>query len=164
VTKPGGSLYAYVGLSQGIMDRFLLPAWRQAYQEVPEFRAIIDGLTPERMKEYVRALPADAFGERADRGYGRHRIPAFAVHARHGHVFSERVAGAQATWHPSRRSVGARAFEALGFTNVRRVGDRYWQRNDIRKFAAPLHFDHEHPIGRALYGSGHVKLMGEKRA
>ena len=53
VTKPGGSLYAYVELSQGIMDRFLLPAWRQAYQEVPEFRAIIDGLTPERMKEYT---------------------------------------------------------------------------------------------------------------
>jgi len=55
-------------------------------------------------------------------------------------------------------------FEALGFTNVRRVGDRYWQRNDIRKFAAPLHFDHEHPIGRLIYGSGHVKMMAEKSA
>ena len=164
VTKSGGSLYAYVGSTQSIMDRYLLPAWRQAYQEVPEFRAIIDGLTPERMKNYgARYLQTlAAHDPTVDIAAVGSLLSLFTLDTV---TFFQNALQAPTQLGPQLSEAWARThYEALGFTNVRRVGDRYWRRNDIRKFAAPLHFDHEHPIGRVIYGDGHVKMMGEKLA
>ena len=49
-----------------------------------------------------------------------------------------------------------------GFIHIKRVPERYWQRNDIRKFLSPVHFDRDNILTKLFYGDGHLKMIGTK--
>jgi len=55
VTRPGGSLYAYVGISEpGIVDKYIVPSLRMAYREDSEFRSFIDNINPEKLRHNLQ--------------------------------------------------------------------------------------------------------------
>lgn len=163
VTDRGGSMYIYTGVDQpGIVDRYIFPALRQAYVEDAEFRRFIDTLDAAD----VRAQLTECF-ETASRKDPR--IPA-GLGAQIAALFSLDTANfTQNALQPPMQQ-GAKLTEAwareqlyrLGMKNIRRVSERYWMRNDVRRYLAPLHYRLDLPIPRMLYGNGHVKMIAEK--
>lgn len=163
VTKSGGTLYAYIGINKpGIMDTFIIPALRYAYGDNSEMREFVDTLTPEKLTKSLEALAAVALAndKRLDQKTVSALINQFTLDTC---TFIQNVLQV-----PVQQSAvlsldwATEQFEHNGMTNIRRAPEQYWQRNDFRKFLAPLHYAKENAISRILYGDGHCKVVGEK--
>ena len=161
VTRQGGSLYAYTGLSTGILDNYVLPAMRQAYREEPEFQAFIDTLTPERLQQATSGIvetTRDNDPEITDAMAAALGLMTLDTITFWQNVLQVPVQqGTKLT-----KQWAYDQFAKHGFSNVRRTPSVYWRRNDARRFLAPLHYDTSNPVARLLYGDGHIKLIGEK--
>lgn len=165
VTKPGGSLYVYVGLSKpGIVDRFLVPSLRTAYKEDAAFREFVDTVNPEELKanlaRYVEVTKAH------DSSVDIPSLAGFAeLFTLDTCTFLQNLLQVPVQQGPSLSlEWGIEQFERNGFGSVRRVKNRYWPRSDVRKFLSSVHFDSDNPLTRLFYGDGHVKLTGVKLA
>ncbi len=163
VTKKGGLIYAYAGISSpGIVDRYIVPALRKAYQEDSDFRQYIDNITPEQVtsdlltcfssaQEFDKSFPPSLQGyiqtlftlDSATFTQNMLQVP----------VQLGTVLGFD--WIKDK-------LDRLGFKNIRRVPEKYWVRSDYRKFLAPLHYNRDTRLSKLLYGDGHVKVVAEK--
>lgn len=163
VCAPGGDIYAYVGISSGIVDNYVLPAMRDAYRERAEFREFIDTLTPESLASASEGLIETA--ERNDPEIVAPMRAAIAMLTLDTITFWQNVLqvpvqqGQKLT-----QAWGQSQYAKHGFVDVRRTPNVYWQRNDMRRFLAPLHHAEGNILSQLLYGDGHIKLIGRKPA
>ena len=161
VTKKGGLLYVYVAISTGIVDKYILPAMRDAYREVPELQKFIDTLTPEKLHAATDGLVDTA----------REHDPEIAAPLKS--AFDSLTLDTITFWqnvlqvpvqlgNDLSEQWGREQFEKLGFVNVKRIPSVYWKRNDMRRYLVPAHYNTDNPVANLLYGDGHIKLIGEK--
>ena len=52
-------------------------------------------------------------------------------------------------------------YKKNGFKNIKQL-KKYIERNNIRKFTAPLHYYTNNKISKMLYGSGYLEYIGKK--
>ena len=163
VTKPGGTLYAYTGLSTGIVDNYVLPAMRAAYQEQPAFKDFIDTLTPDRLAAALAGI-IDTTMEH-DPEIAPAMRAALALMTLDTITFWQNVLQVPVQQGTKLDRAWAEAqFARHGFVDVRRTPSTYWRRNDARRFLAPFHYNTANPVSQLLYGDGHLKFVGTKPA
>lgn len=163
VTKPGGTLYAYTGLSTGIVDNYVLPAMRAAYQEQPAFKEFIDTLTPEKLTDSLASVVETTTEH--DPEIAPAMQAALALLTLDTITFWQNVLQVPVQQGTKLDRAWAEAqFAKHGFVDVRRTPSTYWKRNDARRFLAPLHYNTANPVSQLLYGDGHLKFVGVKPA
>jgi SAM-dependent methyltransferase len=163
VTAPEGRLYVYTGVDKpGIVDRYILPALRQAYAEDEEFRNLVDSIDPVDGLRQLRECYST--GAEYDKEISEEFISYLGkLFTLDSATFTQNALQAPVQQGPKLTEAWARGHLArLGLKNIRRVKERYWMRNDDRRFLAPIHYRLDLPIPRILYGNGHVKIIAEK--
>ncbi len=163
VAKRGGSVYVYTGIEQpGIIDKYIVPALRKAYEEDAEFRGFIDHIDNKKVAEELKTIFSAA------RNFDE-SIPQSLIESIDNLFTLDSATFAQNMLQVPCQQGSKLGFdwakcqlERLGLSNIRRVKERYWMRNDYRKFLAPLHYHREVGIARLLYGGGHVKVIADK--
>lgn len=161
VTKPGGALYVYTGLSTGIVDNYVLPAMRAAYLEQPKFKEFIDTLTPDRLTQSLASIVETT--NQHDPEIGPAMQAALALLTLDTITFWQNVLQVPVQQGTKLDRAWAEAqFAKHGFVDVRRTPSTYWPRNDARRFLAPFHYNTANPVSQLLYGDGHLKFVGVK--
>ena len=159
VCKRGGYYFTGFGPSGGLMQGRIMPAVREHYSEDPDFRWLIDNISPQLLHDVVDKICADS--ER----HGGPQIDGAFLQSLFGEdfcVFLQNFVQAPKWWsNECTPEFVEGLYEQGGFVQVKRLND-FVKRTDIRKFFAPLHYDREHPVSRALYGHGYVKYIAQK--
>lgn len=163
VTKKGGYLYIYTGVDQpGIVDRYIAPALRKAYVEDEDFRRFIDNIDHQKITQELKKSFIDArkFDKSLPKSFVKSIEKLFTLDSA---TFTQNMLQVPIQQGPTLGFEWAKKeLENIGMSNIRRVKERYWIRNDYRKFLAPLHYFRELEVARLLYGGGHVKIVAEK--
>jgi ubiquinone/menaquinone biosynthesis C-methylase UbiE len=161
VTKSGGLLYVYVAISTGIVDKYILPAMRAAYRDMPELRQFIDTLDVATLHEATDGIVQTA--QEHDPEIAPALASAFGMLTLDTITFWQNVLQVPVQLgNELSEAWGREQFEQLGFVDIRRVPSVYWKRNDARKFLAPLHYNTANPVANLLYGDGHIKMIARK--
>lgn len=161
VTAPGGMIYAYTGLSTGILDNYVLPAVRQAYREQPKFAEYIDTLTLDNFQASVASV-IDTTAEN-DPEIAPAMTAALGMFTLDTITFWQNVLQVPVQQGTALDHDWAIAqFEKHGFVDVRRTPPTFWHRKDVRRFLAPFHHNTDNPVSQLLYGDGHLKFVGFK--
>lgn len=159
VTRAEGLLYVILGVRGGLMNKYLLPALRNAYQNEADFKDFIDHVTPARVHEILSFVLL----ELARRGDGVTALPVAQLFDLDLTTFWQNCM--QAPVHLDNElslEWATHMFSTLGFEIPTRCR-RFVTRKNIRKFAAPLHHNLDHPISRMIYGDGCVELIAKKK-
>jgi ubiquinone/menaquinone biosynthesis C-methylase UbiE len=163
VTKRGGCLYVYSGVdSPGIVDRYIVPALRKAYVEDEAFRHFVDNIDHQKITSELKQCftTAQAFDQSISPDFIQAIQGLFTLDSS---TFTQNILQVPVQQGPKMGFDWIKTqLESLGLKNIRRVKERYWVRNDYRKYLAPLHYYHETEISQLLYGNGHVKVICEK--
>ena len=53
IVKKGGALYAYIGYEAGVIEKYIVPAFRRAYAEDNSFKSLIDNLNEKNLAKIV---------------------------------------------------------------------------------------------------------------
>jgi ubiquinone/menaquinone biosynthesis C-methylase UbiE len=161
VTKRGGMLYAYTGLSTGIIDNYVLAGMRQAYLEQPKFKEFIDNLTPDTLTGAVASV-LDTTREHdpdiapaMENMLGLLTLDTITFWQNVLQVPVQQGTKLDRAWAEGQ-------FAKHGFFDVRRTPSTFWHRNDARRFLAPFHYNTSNPVSQLLYGDGHLKFTGVK--
>jgi ubiquinone/menaquinone biosynthesis C-methylase UbiE len=164
VAAPGGQVYVYTGIDRpGIVDRYLVPALRQAYVEDEEFRSFVDNIDCADVVGQLRDCYETALK------FDRNLSPVFSdaigsLFTLDTATFIQNLLQVPVQQAPKLSEAWAiDRMSKLGLRNIRRVKERYWQRNDYRRFLAPIHYRLDLSIPKILYGNGHVKIVAEKQ-
>jgi ubiquinone/menaquinone biosynthesis C-methylase UbiE len=165
VTKKGGRLYVYSGVeTPGIVDRYIVPALRKAYAEDNTFKKFIDTIDHKKITTELKQafIKARVFDKSISKSFIKIIEGLFTLDSQ--------------TFTQNMLQVPIQQGSKLGFDwlktqlknsglkNIRRVKERYWIRNDYRKYIAPLHYFREKRggVAKLFYGGGHVKVIAEK--
>jgi len=163
VTKKGGKLYLYVGVSKpGIVDRYIVPSLRKAYFEDKEFKHLIDTIKPDEIQSDLQ----DVFDSAANNDATISKSDACEI--------IKLITLDTTTFLQNMLQVPIQQGPLLGFdwvcnildkngfSQIQRIPNKYWSRKDIRKFLAPFHFKSENRLSKIFYGDGHLKIIATK--
>jgi hypothetical protein len=135
-----------------------MPAVREHYRQDQHFRRLIDNISPAVIHGIIDKVAEDS---------ERHgvKIEAQFLKSLFGEdfcVFLQNFIQAPRWWsNECTPQYVEDLYARHGFTDVRRLNE-FVKRRDVRKYFAPLHFDRDHPVSKALYGHGYVKYVGMK--
>jgi len=160
VLKPGGYYYTVYGIAGGAFMAAIFPALQKYYQENAYFKEFIDTISPEVIHDTIDfALNEhrDRTGEAvASEGIKSLFGVEFCVFLQN-YIQRPNELSSQCT-----PEFVESLYEENGFTDVERL-NFYVKRTDVRKFSAPLHYNWDHPVSKALYGQGAVQYLGVKK-
>lgn len=159
VCKKGGYYFTSWGPCGGLMQGKIMPAARQHYREDEWFKSLIDNISPTLIHGVIDKICEDSKengGEKLDDVFLKSLFGEdFCVFLQNfiqcpqwftNECTPEHVEG---------------LYKKYGFTKIERLSE-FVKRTDIRKFFAPLHFDKDDPVSKALYGEGYVKYIATK--
>jgi SAM-dependent methyltransferase len=157
VTRQGGMLYTVFGLVGGLYEDCLLPALREYYRRNQEFRDLVNRISPADFGQAIDLIESGIErheGESIDLAWLRNALDTDLC-----------VTIQNAIQAPVRLAIDEtmirRMYVENGFSDPRRL-KRYVRRKNLRRLAAPLHYEHQHPIARLLYGSGSLEFIATK--
>jgi len=158
VTKPGGLLYTVYGIVGGLLEAAIIPAVREYYNGNREFKQFIDNVSPENFEDagiFVERMMKEHTGEVANLDILTSLLDVDFC------VMLQNLIQA-----PVRLSVPEKMiremYDESGFCVPRRLG-RYVKRQNLRKYLAPFHYDHDNATSQLFWGSGNLEFIGEKR-
>ncbi len=159
VCKKGGYYFTSWGPSGGLVQGRIMPAARQHYREDEWFKSLIDNISPTLIHGVIDKICADSKqngGEKLDDAFLK------SLFGEDFCVFLQNFIQAPHWWSNecTPEYVGG-LYKKYGFTKIERL-DEFVKRTDIRKIFAPLHYDRDHPVSKALYGNGYVKYIATK--
>ena len=163
VTKKGGYLYVYSGIdSPGIVDNYIIPALRKAYIEQKDFKKFIDTLNYKKITTELTkaALKAQVFDQSISNAFIKCIKDLFTLDSE---TFTKNMIQVPTQQGPKLGFTWLETqLKGLGLKNIKRIKERYWIRNDYRKYLSPLHFFKKKGLAKLLYGNGHVKVIAKK--
>lgn len=157
VTKPGGLLYTVYATYGGLLEEAVFPAIREYYKSNQKFKDYIDSLDAASVCQDYRTAVKN--------------VERFGVHLR-GLEFLETlfdtdlmVTIQNVVQVPVRLPISVEMVSSLyrkymGGEGIRL--SRFVERKNIRKYAAPLHYNFNAPVSKLIYGSGSVEFKGIK--
>lgn len=159
VCKKGGYYFTSWGPSGGLVQGRIMPAARAHYREDPGFKALIDNISPALIHGIIDKVCADSEAN------GGEKLDGTFVKGLFGEdfcVFLQNFIQAPQWWtNECTPDYVEGLYAKYGFTDVVRLNE-FVKRSDIRKFFAPLHYDRDHPVAKALYGNGYVKYIAKR--
>jgi ubiquinone/menaquinone biosynthesis C-methylase UbiE len=159
VCKKGGYYFTTWGSSGGLMQGMIMPAVRNHYRKDEWFKALIDNITPQLIHGVIDKICADS--ER----YGGEKLDGEFLKSQFGEdfcVFLQNYIQAPQWWsNECTPEYVEGLYKEHGFVKIERLNE-FVRRTDIRKYFAPLHYDRNHPVSKALYGNGYVTYIGVK--
>lgn len=159
VCKKGGYYFTSYGPCGGLVQGRVMPAARAHYREDAGFKALIDNISPALIHGVIDKICADS------EKYGGEKLDGAFLKTLFGEdfcVFLQNFIQAPQWWtNECTPEYVEGLYEKYGFVNIVRLNE-FVKRTDIRKFFAPLHYDRDHPVSRALYGNGYVKYIARK--
>jgi SAM-dependent methyltransferase len=157
VTKPSGWLYTVYGVVGGFWEDCIFPAVRSYYRSNPEFRNLIDTIAPESFGELIDLVERgieEHEGERLKLDWLKDALDVDLC------VTIQNVIQAPVRLRIDQAMIEEMYAEA-GFKSPRRL-KRYVKRENIRRYFAPLHHAHEHPLVSMIYGSGNLEFIAAR--
>jgi len=145
---------------KGGLAREITSLLRDKYAQDPDFKALIDNLTEDRLvgtvqwlrssmskhgDEYAKRLSSKVLKELLDKDLVltiKDRIQA--------PVYHENSEEELVAW-----------LKQNGFAKIERL-TRYPRYRNVRRFLSPLYYEYHHPVARLFYGSGFVQLKAIK--
>lgn len=159
VCKKGGYYFTSWGPSGGLVQGRIMPAARQHYREDPWFKSMIDNISPKMIHEVIDKLCIDSEKNGGEKINGDFLKSLFGEDFC---VFLQNFIQAPQWWtNECTPDYVSNLYKKHGFIEIQRLNE-FVKRSDVRKFFAPLHYDWNHPISRALYGNGYVKYIAIK--
>jgi SAM-dependent methyltransferase len=157
ITKPGGYLYTVYGCVGGLVEDCIIPALRAYYRSNPDFRTLIDNVSPGDFAHLVRLSKE---GLQRHEGATVDLDPLLALLDVDLCVYLQNIMQV-----PIRLAcdefIIREMYSDHGLTGVRRLR-RYVKRSNIRRFFAPLHYEIDDPLVRLIYGSGNLEFIARK--
>lgn len=162
VTRPGGYVYSHIGIDKpGIVDRYIVPSLRQAYQDDLDFKQFIDGLDPKEVVDDLLNIYQSASVH--DPRVSQVAPSLEKLITLDTTTFWQNMLQVPIQQGPLlSQEWGINTMNRYGLTSIKRPPGTYWLRNDFRAYLAPLHYFLESHIASLFYGNGHVKLIGYK--
>ena len=160
VTKPNGHMFISLGGSNstaGLLENAIIPSIRQYYDTNKNFKKFIDDLTPDDFSSIMDFI-SNKIKENTNEKINLDRVkPLFDI---------DLCASIQDVLQtPLRLSFHENfiidEYKKNGFKNIKQL-KKYIERNNIRKFTAPLHYYTNNKISKMLYGSGYLEYIGKK--
>lgn len=159
VCRKGGYYFTSWGPSGGLVQGRMMPAARQHYREDRWFKELIDNISPQLIHGVIDKICADS------EKYGGERLDGSFLKSLFGEdfcVFLQNYIQAPQWWtNECTPEYVEGLYRQYGFVKIERLRE-FVRRTDIRKYFAPLHYDWEHPVSKALYGNGYVKYIAVK--
>lgn len=159
VCKTGGYYFTSWGPSGGLVQGRIMPAARQHYRGDEWFKSLIDNISPALIHGVIDKICADS------EKYGGEKLDGAFLKSLFGEdfcVFLQNFIQAPQWWtNECTPDYVEGLYKKYGFVKIERLNE-FVKRTDIRKFFAPLHYDRDHPVSKALYGSGYVKYIATK--
>jgi len=156
LVKPGGYLYTVYGSVGGLLEDAIFPAVRAYYRENPAFKAFIDNLKPGDLHRFI---------DLSRQGIIEHEgvDPAFMkllpdLLDEDLCVFFQNVIQCPVRLKIDEAMIREMHADAC-LENPQRL-KRYVERKNIRRYLAPLHYNHE--AASLLYGSGYLEFLTRK--
>jgi len=164
VARVGGVVYSHIGIDKpGIVDRYIVKSLREAYQEDAEFRDFIDSLKPEVIMAELNDIYSSALRHDDRLNPAAISLALSKLLTLDSATFFQNVLQVPVQQGPRlSEEWGFSTMKEAGLSNIRRVKESYWKRNDFRKYLAPIHYRLDSPIAKLFYGNGHVKLTADK--
>lgn len=159
VTKKGGYIYVILGATGGLFEEEIIPALRRFYNKNNDFKDFVDTVSPEKIRKISKSIST-------------------SMQQHTNETFDYKQASKLFDWDfcaflqniiqvPKRHCTDmdtewiSQQFEKLGFEKPKRCR-RYVERKNIRKFFAPLHYQHEEKFSKMLYGEGNMEWIAKK--
>ncbi len=159
VCKKGGYYFTSWGPSGGLVQGRIMPAARQHYREDEWFKSLIDNISPTLIHGVIDKICADSKqngGEKLDDAFLK------SLFGEDFCVFLQNFIQAPQWWtNECTPEYVEGLYKKYGFIKIERLSE-FVKRTDIRKIFAPLHYDRDHPVSKALYGNGYVKYIATK--
>tara|TARA_B100000965_G_C19600036_1_gene762047 strand:+ start:951 stop:1868 length:918 start_codon:yes stop_codon:yes gene_type:complete len=160
VLKPGGYYYTVYGSCGGAFTDAIFPALQKYYKENIFFKKLIDEISPEKIHDiidYISEQHSLQTGENID---GESLKKLFGIDYC---IFLQNYIKRPTDFssHCTPEFVES-LYNENGFHSIVRH-NYYVKRTDIRKYVAPLHYNKEMLISKALYGRGGVQYLGIKK-
>lgn len=159
VCKKGGYYFTSWGPSGGLVQGRVMPAARQHYREDEWFKSFIDNVSPQLIHGVIDKICADS------EKYGGEKLDGAFLKSLFGEdfcVFLQNFIQAPQWWsNECTPEYVEGLYKKYGFEMIDRLNE-FMKRTDIRKYFAPLHYDWDHPVSKALYGNGYVKYIALK--
>jgi len=155
--RGGGQLYVVGGVYGGLIE-FVLPSIREFYRTNPEFKSLIDNISPDDFSglfEYINRELMSRGQTGVDLNYLAGMLDVDFCTTLQNLIQA-----------PVRLTLSPEFFNTeyfnCGFENPRRLR-RYVTRDNIRKYLSPLHWRLDHPISKILYGDGNLEFIACKK-
>jgi ubiquinone/menaquinone biosynthesis C-methylase UbiE len=159
VCKKGGYFFTTYGPCGGALMDAVFPALQQYYRRNDDFKSFIDTISPDVIHDTFDKVARDHkefTGESLDVEIFKGLLGLdFCVFLQN---FIQRPTDFSNECTPG---LVENMYKSHGFGEVKRL-HHYVKRTDIRKLFAPLHYDWNHPVAKALYGSGFVQYIGRR--
>lgn len=159
VCKNGGYYFTSWGPSGGLVQGRIMPAARKHYREDEWFKLLIDNISPQMIHGTIDKICADS------EKYGGEKLEGAFLKSLFGEdfcVFLQNFIQAPQWWtNECTPEYVEGLYKKYGFEKIDRLNE-FVKRTDIRKYFAPLHYDWDHPVSKALYGNGYVKYIALK--
>ena len=164
VTANGGHLYVYSGLDKpGIMDKYIIPALRQAYLNEEKFKSFIDNIDHNNInKDIIDTLKKSKKFDDSISENLINMIPSLIT--LDTTTFFQNILQVPIQQGPKLDYEWiVNQLEINQFSEIKRIPEKYWKRNDFRKFLAPFHYNKNSKLSELFWGGGHVKVIGRKK-
>lgn len=158
VTKINGYLYTVFGVYGGFLEDCIIPAARDYYNENPDFKKLIDNISPEDFDQTFDLMKKVSSEFNIGLPIGKRKFQQlfdidFCVMLQN------------LLQPPVRLKLNEdyikRCYKRESFQDAIRL-KRFVKRQNIRIFTAPLHYEHENPISKIFYGSGNLEFLAKK--
>lgn len=160
VCKKGGYFYSSYGRPGGLFEEVIFPALRKYYLENEAFRSVIQNIQPSLFSETFSKIKKGMkhhTGEDIEFKFSDNLFDEdFCLFLKNYIEAPTRMVN------ECSHQFIKKMYADDGFEDVRLL-KRYVERENIRKYFAPLHYDHDDKIAKVLYGEGFAEYIGRKK-
>lgn len=158
VTKINGYLYTVFGVYGGFLEDCIIPAARDYYNENPDFKKLIDNISPEDFDQTFDLMKKVSSEFNIGLPIGKRKFQQlfdidFCVMLQNLLQSPVRL--------KLNEDYIKRCYKRESFQDAIRL-KRFVKWQNIRIFTAPLHYERENPISKIFYGSGNLEFLAKK--